>query len=331
MAINEAQFDSESELQDWAFKNIGTFLPRVILIPGFQISTTSGKFAVPDGFAFNFVDREWHVVECELLVHGVWPHIAEQITRFVVGLQNPETIRKIRDRIFEHIVNSGRSAPIVTSLSTTPERLLQQIELFVEGISPRVTIFIDKTDQDLEDMARALEAETTIFRVQKFIVNGQAEYYSPDGNAPAIETEHAADGEVPASDFDIIELLGGGKLEASEGRFKCYRLTDGSIVNIKKSRLYHEQNYWYGISSPSLQHIREHKVQCIVFVMGDFGLAKVPVPLIEKYLKDAYTTANPDGTVRHYHVYISHDPNPKLFYSNKQDGFSIADYFVGFD
>ena len=102
--FSEATFDNEEELQNWAFSSIDTFLPQSYLMSGFQISTISGKNGVPDGFAFDFENREWCLIECELLGHGVWPHIAEQITRFVVALQNPETLRKIRDRLFEYIL-----------------------------------------------------------------------------------------------------------------------------------------------------------------------------------------------------------------------------------
>ena len=99
MGMNEADFENEQELEDWTFENIRTFLPESYLVKGFQISTVSGKNGVPDGFGFSFENRDWHLIECELLKHGVWPHIAEQITRFVVALQNPDTIRKIRDRL----------------------------------------------------------------------------------------------------------------------------------------------------------------------------------------------------------------------------------------
>jgi len=43
MAITEAAFESEKELQDWVYTNIQTFLPGSCLIDGFQITTISGK------------------------------------------------------------------------------------------------------------------------------------------------------------------------------------------------------------------------------------------------------------------------------------------------
>src|SRR5262249_8486825 len=107
MAINECDFDNEAELQNWMEQNLGSFLQHSVFLKGFQITTTSGKGGIPDGFAFDFLGRSWYVLEAELLQHQVWPHIAEQITRFVVALKNPDTTRKIRDRLFEHVLSSG--------------------------------------------------------------------------------------------------------------------------------------------------------------------------------------------------------------------------------
>lgn len=120
MPMTEASFDSEQELQDWVYANIDSFLPSCYLVPGFQITTISGKNGVSDGFAFNLDAREWYVIECELLRHGVWPHIAEQITRFVVALQNPDTLRKIRERLFEYVLGEEHMDSAAASLDTTP-------------------------------------------------------------------------------------------------------------------------------------------------------------------------------------------------------------------
>jgi len=330
MAIAEAKFDSEDELQRWAFDNIASFLPGACLIDGFQITTTSGKNGVPDGFAFSFHDRDWYVVECELLQHGVWPHIAEQITRFVVAVQNPDTLRKIRDRLFEHILAQEMAEDVSRTLETSTERLHQQLELFIEGVQPRIAIFIDETNRDLQDMAHALDIPTSIFRIQKFIVDGKPEYYSPDKQAPVIESEPTERG--PASDYDIIELMGGGKLAETAGRFKCYAMSDGSVVHIKRSKLHsREQYYWYGITTAALGHIEEFKVTHIVFAMGEFGFAKVPMETIREYLSHTGTSKNPDGSVRHYHCLISHDPEPELYWSKEQPKYSLTEYFQPFD
>ena len=330
MTINEADFENERELQDWVFANLDRFLPHTYLVNGFQIGTISGKNGVPDGFAFSILNREWYLVECELLRHGVWPHIAEQITRFIVALQNPETMRKIRDRFFEYVLEQKIGSEIVAALSTLPERLHQQLELFLETVEPKVVIFIDDTNRDLSDMAQALDTPVSIFRIKKSVVDGKGEYYSPDVAAPIIESEPSAEG--PTVEYDIIELLGGGKLEASVRRFKCYSLVDGSVVTLKKSRFYPDNNaYWYGISNSSLEQIRAHSVSHMVFVMGDFGFAKVPMSVIDEFLKHTFTSKYPDGGVRHYHAYISHDPAPELYITNDLPKYSLAQHFQAFD
>lgn len=109
MSIEETSFNNDQDLADWVSKNFTEFVPGALYLPGFIIATASGKKGVPDGFAFDLPQGKWFVVEDELLRHGVWPHIAEQIVRFVVALQNQETRRLIRDNLFESLIQMKRS------------------------------------------------------------------------------------------------------------------------------------------------------------------------------------------------------------------------------
>jgi|CXWL01.1.fsa_nt_gi hypothetical protein len=332
MAIQECNYENEAELQSWMESNLHSFIPHSAFLGGFQITTTSGKGGVPDGFAFDFLGRSWYVLEAELLQHQVWPHIAEQITRFVVALKNPHTTRKIRDRLFEHVVSSGITDKVTRELGTSADRLHQQIELFVEGVVPIIVIIIDKSNRDLEDMARALDAPTKIFRVQKFIVNGHSEYYLPDQASPVISTAPTGDLAIVESDYDVVKLLGGGELAASVGRLKCYRLADGSVVYIRRSRAYPPDNHcWYGLTPSILESCSEHGVSHIVFILGEEGFVKVPTRIVQEFLEHTKVTRNEDGTTRHYHVQISAPPAPVLYWSQAEPQFALADYFVPFD
>ncbi|MBA3483200.1 MAG: hypothetical protein H0T51_15435, partial [Pirellulales bacterium] len=132
MPIVERPFDSEAELEQWAFANLEQFFGKCLVLGKFQITTPAGKVSLPDGLAFNLLTREWYVLEAELLKHGVWPHIAEQVTRFVVSLQSQDTLRKIRDRLFEHVLESGKQQEFAEILGVDIGRVMQQVELFVE-------------------------------------------------------------------------------------------------------------------------------------------------------------------------------------------------------
>lgn len=317
MAIVECPFESESELEGWAIQNLTQFLGRCTILGKIQIVTPAGKLSIPDGFAFNFTTREWFVIEAELLVHGVWPHIAEQITRFVVALQNPDTLRKIRDRLFEQLLASGDAVRVSETLGIGVDRLLQKIELFVEAIQPSIVIFIDDANQDLTDFAHALDIPTKIFRIRKFLVDGRAEYYSPDRSAPILETLPESKASEGNQDVDVIEQLGGGVLVSGQGRFKCYRLDDGRVVHIKRSK-FHEKNsyYWYGINSNSLEQAYEMGVTDFIFVMGIWGFVVVPIDVVKQFCQSTKVSRNSDGSIRHYHVLISQEPEPELFFSS---------------
>jgi len=333
MAITEDDFEKESELEDWVYANLETFLGPCALLKKFLINTSAGKGAIPDGIAFNFLTHQWYVIECELLKHGVWPHIAEQISRFVVALQNPDTSRRIRDILFEHIINCDLIDSATSQLGTTRDRLLQRIELFVESVQPQVVIFIDDTNQDLEDFARALAISTSVYRVSKFNVNGRAEYYSPDVKAPIFRIETEAGIGSDSREMEVIDLLGGGVLvpESSKERCKAYALNDGRVVQIRRAK-FHTKNkyYWYGITPSSFMRADSFGTSHLVFVMGDAGFATVPIDLVKQYCERTGTTKYEDGTIRHFHVLISPDDDPLMYWSNDVPKYALSDYWSPF-
>lgn len=331
MPLQKAPFDSEQELHDWASGHIQNFLPKAHYIPGFPVETITGKRCVPDGFAFNFEDREWFVIESELLGHGVWKHIAEQIIRFVVAMQNPQNRRIIRNRIYDHILSNNLKDEVTAILETTSDRLWQQIELFIEGTRPEIVIFIDDTNQDLHEMALALSTSTRVYQIEKFIINDQVEYYSDDYNQPTLTTEPMENVASTSSDYEIVAQLGGGELAASKSKFKCYRINDGSVINIKRS-VFHEdyKYYWYGVTAVSLQLYEKYGITHVVFVMGEEGFAIVPLGIVKEIIKHAKYTKNPDGSIRHYHVSISPPPEPVLYYSKEKPKFPLAEHFRPF-
>jgi len=262
----------------------------------------------------------------------VWPHIAEQITRFVVALQNPETLRVIRDRLFEHILANNMIASAVAALKTDQARLLQQVELFIENVPPSLAIFIDDANQDLSDMAHALNTPSEIFRVRKLISDGVVQYYSPDTKQPAVQV-NTDDGQgTKTRDYDVLDILGGATLERAIGRVKCYRLPDNAVVIVKRSKYYENNGYfWYGINAGTLEAMEQAGVTHVVFILGDYGFAKVPLNIVHDYLKTALRTDNEDGSLKHYHCLISPPPEPDLFTSQEAPRFPLVDCFQTFE
>ena len=105
-------------------------------------------------------------------------------------------------------------------------------------------------------------------------------------------------------------MLGGGSLLSGRWGFTCYKLNDGRIIHIKRSKFYERQEYyWYGVNPNTLAQAHELRVTHIVFVMGEWGFTVVPLDIVDAFCKRAKTTDYPDGTVRHYHVLICASPS----------------------
>ena len=84
------QFDSEAEPESVVVANAEyIFGPSSIYFPRKLIKTGDGVGTVPDGFAIDPSTRQWFVVEAELLRHGVWAHIAPQVTKQVIAASQP--------------------------------------------------------------------------------------------------------------------------------------------------------------------------------------------------------------------------------------------------
>ncbi len=330
MVLSEAKFDNESELDSWIQDNHTIFFPESLFIDAFKITTSSGKGGIPDGFVFDLRERVWYVIECELLSHGVWPHIAEQITRFIVALQNPDTLRLIRNKLFEHIISSNLINESIEQLGTSQERFLQEIELYIETIRPEIIIFIDETNQDLVDFAHAIDLPIRIYSVKKLVIDGQVQYYSPE-HKPIIETKINSTDDAGNYTLRVLDQLGGGTLSESTGRFKCYDVSNGNRVHLKYSKLHERNNYyWYGVNPSTMEHIQHNEATHLIFIMGEYGFAMVPVGIVREYIKTAKVSKNSDGSIRHHHVLISNEPDPEMFWSAETPRFSLTESFEPF-
>lgn len=199
--------------------------------------------------------------------------------------------------------------------------------MFIEGIQPSIVVFIDKANQDLNDFAHALDVPTSIYRVKKFIVNGAAEYYSPDISEPVISATPNEPSTKGAQDFDVVEQLGGGVPLLGPRGTNCYRLTNDTVIHVKRSK-YHEKNdyYWYGLNPKTLAQVKALGATSIVFVMGEWGFVNVPVAIVEGFLTHANTSKNPDGSIRHYHLQISAEPEPAFFSSADKPIQQLAEF-----
>lgn len=315
MSIQRTQFLDENELHAWVEENISNFFGDVIYLPGnFIIKTKREKGAKPDGFILDLHNSSWTIIETELIEHGVWAHIAEQIIRFIVATNNDSTKRKIRDYFFDALENKNLLSEAAKTLGISETRIVQKIENILETTTPDLAIFIDEINEDLEDMVEALNATIRVYKIEKFSVNGKIEFYYPEGQVSTIETSIEDVKDSQGKPIEALELLGGGKFTNNVNKIKFYELDNGDKISIKYSKYYDaEPNYWYGITPKSLDKYQQQEITHLCFTVGSEGVIKLPYDALTEYIEHTRVSMNTDGTIRHYHIHIRNNPTFELY------------------
>ncbi len=80
---------------------------------------------------------------------------------------------------------------------------------------------------------------------------------------------------------------------------------DGFILDVKN-------NSWTIIESELLKHgVWEH----------------IPYEILIEYLQQTFTSKNPDGTIRHYHLYIKNEPGHMLWINQDSITWDVEEHF----
>ena len=120
-----------------------------------KLESKLGKGSVPDGFVIMFGESPcWHIVEVELSFHDLHRHIVEQASRFIIGIKNPQTQRKIVDAIYEEIKKDDFLERKVRKASGTADIYKLLTDLISKP--PVLTIIIEKRTEELNEALSAL-------------------------------------------------------------------------------------------------------------------------------------------------------------------------------
>ena len=68
-----------------------------------RLKSIAGLESKPDGCVLNFRDNNWYIVEVELSKHDPIVHIANQLTKFILGIENPKTKNDVVDILYDEI------------------------------------------------------------------------------------------------------------------------------------------------------------------------------------------------------------------------------------
>ena len=112
-------------------------------------------------------------------------------------------------------------------------------------------------------------------------------------------------------------------------RYQIYKLGDGKVINIKYSRQ-HKDYYWFGVHASLWDGCLRAGVTHMIFILGQYGYVTLPSAMVNDYLAQAGSSPKADGTVRHFHVLISKEPQVELFHHGKPERTSLKPYLSCF-
>ena len=134
-----------------------------------RLESKLGKGSIPDGFVIIFNESPcWHIVEVELSSHDLHRHIVEQASRFIIGIKNPQSQRKIVEAIYEEInIDDLRRLRIKRAIETS------EIHRFLTDLiskTPILTIIIEKHTEELDEALSALaHPQIKVVEFQTFV------------------------------------------------------------------------------------------------------------------------------------------------------------------
>ncbi|MEO0236189.1 MAG: hypothetical protein ABIM02_05645 [candidate division WOR-3 bacterium] len=136
-----------------------------------KIKSEIGVGSIPDGYLIKFGDEaSWYIVEIELSKHDLEEHIQKQISRFIRGIKNFESRRKIIDKIYEEIKNNPELYKRIKEKITPKDILQYLLELFSR--EPGLVVVIEKKTPELKEICDVLRIETIALECRTFVKEG---------------------------------------------------------------------------------------------------------------------------------------------------------------
>lgn len=228
-----------------------------------KLSSLAGVGSIPDGLAILFGGvTEWHIVEVELSSHDLHGHIISQVSKFISGIENLDTQRKMRDVLYNEI-NSDDSLQLRVQQAIG----LNEIHKFLSDLiskPPALTVIIEKDTEELRGAIKTLAypKEIRVVEFRTFIGEGveglavHAHLFEPLYKVP-VPTESQLpffSPATPKSSFVVVLQAGGIKsslVKISQENMKLFP-SEGTMlletnIGAVESKLHKDyKNAWLG-------------------------------------------------------------------------------------
>lgn len=288
------------------------------------IKTLANNRSIPDGFVIDENNNKWYILELKLLCDDAINRISRQIVNYknAVNLSTKkeiyEAINEPSQELYNIIYNT--TPEIVIIIDSLDDEKGQQFEEQVLGTDRNINIIEFKTYA--RDYVETDKIHLHLFRP---LVGVKSEI-----KLQVVETVRTQGKN--GNQAEALDLLGGGKIVKNIGKTKVYELGNGDKILMKYSKYYETaREYWYGITPSAFEKYKKEKISHLAFIIGTEGVIKLPFDILEKYISVANTTLKPDGSIKHYHVFIKSGLPHILYASKNKEKWDIEEHFISSD
>ncbi len=178
------EYEDEAELEEVFFEEYKSIFGENSFLLDKKILIKTGfdeAGSIPDGIIIDFESGKWFVVEVELIKHGVWAHIAPQIVKILVALQNSGMKKIYSSKIVESLSENRDALNLIKENIGFEDIALHGIIDKILESSPIICIPIDsKKNEDLVDLCRCFKYEAYILEIEKIKDERGEIHYKPD-------------------------------------------------------------------------------------------------------------------------------------------------------
>ena len=273
---SEYRFPTEAEYESEVFRNSRLFFgPSTLYIDAKKrIDTESFGGSIPDGFLFDFTDRdnpEFYLIEVEIVSHDFFKHIFPQITKFFAFFKNQKSQRQLVTKIYDIFSNDDRLRKELTSF-IGEEEIFKFLTDLLEN-SQNILLVIDGEKAELPEIIDTYSDTwgkiVKVIVIKKYVSEKSALYTVE----PEFENIDFVESMLPGSDktetgsADISENYHFEKVK--DNVKEVYRTIKTSISADNSSIIFNPQKYYISIKNNrniAFLKIRQKKIRLILMM-----------------------------------------------------------------
>ena len=151
----ELRLALESDLESDVINNSKIFFGKdtIYIDAKRKIDTKSLGGSIPDGFLFDFSDKEdpqFYLIEVELSTHDFYKHIFPQITKFFAFFRNPKSMNELVEKLFS-LINNDDTLKKELKKYLVEKEIYKFIKDIIEN-SQNILLLIDGEKEELPEI-----------------------------------------------------------------------------------------------------------------------------------------------------------------------------------